>query len=283
MRAFGEIAERLRRSTVQVFADRRGGGSGVIWTSDGAIMTNAHVARKDAAEVRLWDGRSFPARVTSRDARRDLAVLRIEAGGLNAASGAAASGLAAASGSAAAPGLAAASGLEPAVVGDSSALRPGELVMAIGSPLGFAGALSTGVAHSSGGGWIYANVRLAPGNSGGPLANARGEVIGINTAIVNGLGMAVPSNAAAEFLLQGPRPALGVTLQPEAHGLRILQVEPNGPAAGASLREGDLLLGSFEELTAALDSGREVLPVRFLRGERVREAYVLLRARAEAA
>jgi len=266
MRAFGEIAERLRRSTVQVFPDQRGGGSGVIWTSDGAIMTNAHVARKDAAEVRLWDGRSFPARVTSRDARRDLAVLRVDAGGPNAAFG-----------------LAAASGLEAADLGDSSALRPGELVMAIGSPLGFAGALSTGVAHSSGGGWIYANVRLAPGNSGGPLANARGEVIGINTAIVNGLGMAVPSNAAAEFLRLGPRPALGVTLQPEAHGLRILQVDPNGPAAGASLREGDLLLGSFEELTAALDSGREVLPVRFLRGERVREAYVLLRARAEAA
>jgi serine protease Do len=254
MRAFGEIAERLRRSTVQVFPDRRGGGSGVIWNSDGAIMTNAHVARKDAAQVQLWDGRRFPARVTSRDARRDLAVLRIEA-----------------------------SGLDAAAVGDSSALRPGELVVAIGSPLGFAGALSTGVAHSAGSGWIYANVRLAPGNSGGPLANARGEVIGINTAIVNGLGMAVPSNAAAEFLLQGPRPALGVTLRPEAHGLRILQLEPNGPAAGASLREGDLLLGSFEELTAALDSGREVLPVRFLRGERVREAYVRLGARTEAA
>jgi serine protease Do len=254
MRAFGEIAERLRRSTVQVLPEQRGGGSGVIWTSDGAIMTNAHVARKDAAEVRLWDGRRFPARVTSRDARRDLAVLRVET-----------------------------SGLEAASLGDSSAVRPGELLMAIGSPLGFAGALSTGVAHSTGGGWIYANVRLAPGNSGGPLANARGEVIGINTAIVNGLGMAVPSNAAAEFLRQGPRPALGVTLRPEGNGLRILQVEPNGPAAGASLREGDLLVGSFEELTAALDSGREVLAVRFLRGERVREAYVRLGARAEAA
>jgi len=260
MRAFGEIAERLRRATVQVFPDQRGGGSGVVWTSDGAIMTNAHVARKDAAQVRFWDGRLLPARVTSRDARRDLAVLRVEAGSLDAAPG-----------------------LESAVVGDSSAVRPGELVMAIGSPLGFAGALSTGVAHSAGGGWIYASVRLAPGNSGGPLANARGEVIGINTAIVNGLGLAVPSNAAAEFLRHGPRPALGVTLRPEVHGLRILQVEPNGPAAVASLREGDLLLGSFEELTAALDAGREVLPVRFLRGERVREAYVRLGARAEAA
>jgi serine protease Do len=254
MRAFGEIAERLRRSTVQVFPDRRGGGSGVIWKSDGVIMTNAHVLRKNAAEVQLWDGRRFPARVTSRDARRDLAVLRLDV-----------------------------SGLDAAAVGDSAAVRPGELLMAIGSPLGFAGALSTGVAHSTGGGWIYANVRLAPGNSGGPLANARGEVIGINTAIINGLGLAVPSNAAAEFLRHGPRPALGVTLQPEAHGLRILQIEPNGPAAGASLREGDLLLGTFDELTTALDSGSEVLPVRFLRGDKVREAYVRLGARAREA
>ena len=260
MRAFGEIAERLRRSTVQVFTDRRGGGSGVIWKSDGVIMTNAHVAHKDAAEIQLWDGRRFPARVTSRDARRDLALLRVQV-----------------------PSQEAALDLAPATVGDSSTLRPGELVMAIGSPLGFAGSLSAGVAHSTSGGWIYADVRLAPGNSGGPLANARGEVIGINTAIVNGLGMAVPSNAAVEFLRHGPRPALGVTLRPETHGLRILQVEPNGPAAGASLREGDLLLGSFAELTAALDSASETLPVRFLRGNRVREAYVRLGARAEAA
>jgi serine protease Do len=258
MRAFGEIAERLRRSTVQVFPDRpsgqTSGGSGVIWKSDGVIVTNSHVLRKNAAEVQLWDGRRFPACMTSRDARRDLAVLRVDV-----------------------------SGLDAAAVGDSAAVRPGELLMAIGSPLGFAGALSTGIAHSIGGGWIYANVRLAPGNSGGPLANARGEVIGINTAIVNGLGLAVPSNAAAEFLRHGPRPALGVTLQPEAHGLRILQIEPTGPAAGASLREGDLLLSSFEELTMALDSGSEVLPVRFLRGAKVREAYVRLGARAQEA
>jgi serine protease Do len=254
MRAFGEIAERLRRSTVQVFPDRRGGGSGVIWKRDGLIMTNAHVLRKNAAEVQLWDGRRFPARVTSRDARRDLALLRIEV-----------------------------TDLDAAAVGDSAAVRPGELLMAIGSPLGFAGALSTGVAHSTGGGWIYANVRLAPGNSGGPLANARGEVIGINTAIINGLGLAVPSNAAVEFLCHGPRPALGVTLQPETHGLRILQIEPNGPAAAASLREGDLLLGTFDELTTALDSGSEVLPVRFLRDDRVREAFVRLGARVQEA
>ncbi len=267
MRGFGEIAERLRRSTVQVFIGERrgrsspGGGSGVIWRADGAILTNAHVARHDAPEVELWDGRRFPARVTSKDGRRDLALLRIEG-----------------------------TGFEASAVGDSSALRPGELVLAIGSPLGFAGALSRGVVHSMGPitgmgkyPWIRAGVQLAPGNSGGPLANARGEVIGINTAIFNGLGLAIPSNAAADFVARGPRPALGVTLRPEEHGLRILEIEAGGPAAHASLLQGDLILGTFDELADALDSGRDVLALRFLRTNRVRETHVQLSARAEAA
>ena len=84
--------------------------------------------------------------------------------------------------------------------------------------------------------WIRADVRLAPGNSGGPLANARGQVIGINTAIVNGLGVAIPSNAAAEFLERGPRPALGVVLRPVPLGLLLLEVDPEGAAATASLK-----------------------------------------------
>src|SRR5262249_41956172 len=120
MRGFGEIAEKLRRSTVQVYPRGRRGGqaSGVIWASGGVILTNAHVARENEAEIELWDGRRFSARVTSRHGRRDLAALRVEAPQLDAAS-----------------------------VGDSGALRPGELVIAIGNPLGFAGALSTGVVH----------------------------------------------------------------------------------------------------------------------------------------
>src|SRR5450432_4128635 len=84
MRGFGEIAERLRRSTVQVFphGHGKGGGSGVVWSSEGLIVTNAHVARGSfgaarEAEVELWDGRRFPARVTARDTRRDLATLRL--------------------------------------------------------------------------------------------------------------------------------------------------------------------------------------------------------------
>jgi len=264
MQAFGAFAERLRRSTVQVFSHKeRGGGSGVIWNSDGLILTNSHVARSAEMQVELWDGRRFPARVSSRDPRRDLAELRISA-----------------------------SSLEPASPGDSSTLRPGELVMAIGNPLGFAGALSTGVVHSIGAlpgmgrqSWIRANVRLAPGNSGGPLADARGRVIGINTAIVNGLGVAVPSNTASAFVSRGPRPALGVTLRPARIGLEILDLEPQGAAARASLRTGDILLMSFDDLSDALDSGRDVLRLQFFRGDRtrVRETFVRLGARAEAA
>ena len=119
MRGFGETAERLRRSTAQVFPGGRGnGGSGVVWSADGVILTNANVARGPAAPVELWDGQRFEARVESRDSRRDLAALRI-----------------------------ATKGLEAATPGDSPALRPGELVIAIGNPLAFAGALSTGAAR----------------------------------------------------------------------------------------------------------------------------------------
>jgi serine protease Do len=234
------------------------------------VLTNAHVARAAEAEVELWDGRKVAARVASRDGRRDLALLRITA-----------------------------ADLEPATPGDSSALRPGELVMAVGSPLGFAGALSRGAVHSIGPiegmgaqPWIRAGVRLAPGNSGGPLANARGEVIGINTAIVNGLGVAIPSNAAADFVALGPRPALGVALRPVPLGLLLMEVDPDGAAANASLKAGDVLLMPLDELHTALDSGAEVLRLRFLRGAAegdarrlpIREVSVRLAARrAEAA
>jgi serine protease Do len=251
---FGEIAEQLRRSTVQVMSGSGpGSGSGVIWSSSGLILTNAHVARGATAQVELWDGRRFEARVSARDARRDLAALRIQT-----------------------------TGLPAATAGDSAAVRAGELVLAVGNPLGFAGAVSTGVVHSigalpglSGRQWIRANLRLAPGNSGGPLADAQGRVIGINTAILNGLGVAAPVNAVAGFLAQGPRPALGVTLHPLPYGLQIVEVEEGGPAAVASLRPGDILLGSYEQLNESLDSGRELLRLQFLRGgNKVREVVV---------
>ncbi len=279
MNGFGEVAERLRRSTVHVRVGAHGGGSGVILDGGGLVVTNAHVARAERAGIELWDGRRVEAAVTARDPRRDLAALRM--GG---------------------------SDLVPAALGDSDRLRVGELVIAVGNPLGFSGALTTGVVHALGPvravgrePWVQANVRLAPGNSGGPLADARGEVIGINTMIAGGLGLAVPSNAVKQFLAGRRRPSLGVSVRPLALrtggapgiGLLLLDVEPGGAAAAASLLRGDLLVGvdghrlqSLDDLSDALDSGRQAIRVDFVRGARdsIRSVSVRLAAAvAEAA
>jgi len=275
--AFGEIAERLRRSTVEVsLRGARAGGSGIIASAGGRIVTNAHVARGDAS-VRLWDGREFPAKLVARDPRRDLAALQIEAAGLPAAA-----------------------------FGDSNALRVGELVMAIGHPLGFIGALTTGVVHALGSlpgfgaqNWVLADVRLAPGNSGGPLADAYGRVIGINTMIVHGLGAAVPCNAVTAFLRRGSSGfSLGVTVQAVRledgrFGLVVLKVEAGSPAAFAPLWTGDVLLGaedrpfrSADDLHQALDDAGGLIHLQFLRGDRgaAREVAIRLNHRvAEAA
>jgi serine protease Do len=259
----------------------------VVWNSDGLIVTNAHVARQRQLQVELWDGRRFEARTVAHDARRDLAALRIVPPG-----GGGAGALDAGRPTGGKTNATLDSDWAAATPGDSAALRPGELVIAVGSPLGFSGALSTGVVHSIGPmrgmgsqNWIRADVQLAPGNSGGPLADALGHTIGINTAIVNGLGLAVPSNAVTAFLERGSRPSLGVTLRPVSFGLLILEVDPEGAAAAASLRAGDILLGSFDTLSEALDSGRDVLRLQFFRGDRsrVREAFVRLASQAVAA
>jgi len=260
---FGEIAEQLRRSTVLIRTGGRGSGSGVIWTGDGVIVTNAHVARSERLRVELWDGRDFEATVTSRDPRRDLAALRIEARGLPAAT--------------------------PA---DSSRLRPGELAIAIGNPMGFVGALTTGVIHSAGPirgagstEWVQASVRLAPGNSGGPLADARGRVIGINTMVAGRVALAIPSNAVSAFLSAGSSSEswLGVTVYPvqvprkgsKVLGLVLLEVQPGSPAARASLMPGDILLGTeaepfkfIDDLSNAMKGrGSLLLRLEFLRGD----------------
>jgi serine protease Do len=272
---FGEVAERLRRSTVLVHSGGRGAGSGVIWSSDGLVVTNAHVVRGPRVDVQLWDGREFEASVRARDPRRDLAQLHIEATNLPAASAA-----------------------------DSSELRPGELAIAIGNPMGFVGALATGVIHAVGPlrglgpqTWVQADVRLAPGNSGGPLANASGRVIGINTMVAGQLALAIPSNAVRDFLSAGPANAwLGVTIHPafiprsasedKTFGLVVLEVEPGSPADVASLMPGDILLGtedhpfkSIEDLASALQGGGpRVLRFEFLRGDytRIRRVAVQL-------
>jgi len=258
---FGEVAERLRRSTVHVSSGGRGHGSGIIIKSDGTIVTNEHVARFGSLGVTLWDGRSFPAEIAARDGRRDLAILRL-----------------------------AASDLPAAPLGDSNRLRPGELVIAIGNPLGFMGALTAGVVHAVGPlaglgprKWIQAGVRLAPGNSGGPLADASGNVIGVNTMVAGRLGLAVPSSEVAR-LLRGENPQhLGVTLRPvrvtaegqERLGLMILELVSESAASRASLLPGDILVGaegrsfsSIEDLEDTLHGSAErVLRLQFVRGD----------------
>ena len=230
--AFVEAAEQVRRATVQVRGMRGpGGGSGVIWSRDGVIITNAHVARGPEASITLADGRSFPAAVTARDDERDLAALHVEAADLPAAA-----------------------------IGDSDVLRVGALVLAVGNPLGLTGAVTTGVVHAIGESdgprrhkWVRADVRLAPGNSGGPLADAQGRVIGVNSMIAGGLALAVPSNAVARFLRAGAgRPALGVTLHPvrvpldgaDVFGLLVTAVVAGSAADAAGVIPGDVLIGT---------------------------------------
>jgi serine protease Do len=234
------VAERLRRATVQVRGRGRGGGSGVIWRPDGVIITNAHVTPGRRATVVLADGRAIDAVVTARDPWRDLAVLTAPVVGLPAAS-----------------------------IGDSKALRVGALVFAVGTPLGVIGALTIGIIHAiapahtlSSRGWIYADVRLAPGNSGGPLADARGRVIGINSMIIGGLALAVPSHVVERFLADGgKRPFLGVTTQgvrvplegKRVFGLLVLEVVSGSPAEQAGLLLGDVLIGAGDHMFKAPD------------------------------
>lgn len=187
--AAAAMAEALARVTVEVWSgggrgrDRSGGtgaplGAGVVWHPDGLILTNAHVARGEVSVV-LPDGRAQPARLIARDRARDLAALLVEADGLPAAE-----------------------------IGDSSGLRVGELVFAVGNPFGLARALSAGLVHAVDGRVIQADLRLAPGNSGGPLANALGRVVGLNAMIAGGLAIGVPSEVARAFVREqaGARP-----------------------------------------------------------------------------
>jgi serine protease Do len=168
----GAVAGRLRLSTVRILGGD-GCGSGVIWRPDGVIVTNAHVARDGLQRVELADGRKFTGKVFARDPKRDLAAIQIEGSSF--------------------PSL---------TIRDAKTLRAGEMVIAVGNPMGEVGAASVGIVHSAprNGSLIFADVRLLPGNSGGPLADVEGRVVGINTLVAAGLGCAIPSNAVARFL-----------------------------------------------------------------------------------
>ena len=221
--SFAALVEPIRRSTVQVRAGRRGIGSGVIWRSNGLIITNEHVIRGQDPGIVLSDGRTFSASIVARNAQRDLAALQVDAVDL------------------------------PTVAITSDQLRVGELVFAVGNPGGTVGAVTAGIVHTiESKTWIQADVRLAPGNSGGALANAKGNIVGINTMIVNGKGLAIPTQAVEQFLNNlGNHPYLGVELEfvrvvvarKPAYGWLITAIESESSASKAGLLPGDILIG----------------------------------------
>jgi serine protease Do len=174
------LALLVRSYTVALAAGSRRGshaGTGVVWHPDGLVVTNAHVATRGHYSVTLPSGDRVDGDVIARDPKADLAALTIPVRGLPAAP-----------------------------LGEAAALRPGSLVLALGHPLGVANALALGIVHhvvrdSAGDArWIAADIRLAPGNSGGPLVDASGRLVGINAMIVSGLGAAIPVDVVAKFL-----------------------------------------------------------------------------------
>ncbi len=144
-----------------------------------------------------------------------------------------------------------ASNLSAAPWRESASLRSGELAVAVGNPLGFVGALTTGVVHGAGPirglgrrPWVHAAIRLAPGNSGGPLADAAGRVIGVNTMVVaGGLALAIPSELVMRFLKHGSRPTLGIAIQPVKEGLMVLQVNFSEPGRASVVDGGGSAVG----------------------------------------
>jgi len=170
------LAEHLRRVTVEVTDAGELLGSGVLWPA-GCVVTNAHVVRRPEATLRLVDGRCLRARVLARDPDADLALLGV-------------------------PGT----GLPAATLAEPDTIRIGSFVAAVGHPLGVRGALSTGIVcaigpvERTGRPWIQADLHLAPGNSGGPLADAAGRVVGVNSRAAGPLALAVPMSAVARFV-----------------------------------------------------------------------------------
>jgi serine protease Do len=225
-------------------------GSGVIVTASGRILTNAHVVKDaDDIKVTLHDGNDYDAKVIGVDPKGDLAVLQLK-GTLPT--------------------------LRPLVFGDSSALRLGEVVLAIGDPFGVGKSVTMGIVSAKGRGgmgieeyedFIQTDAAINPGNSGGALVNLKGELIGINTAIASksggyaGIGFAIPTNMARPIMDQliangkVTRGYLGVSIATNTptfakenkltveRGAVVMDVEPTSPAAKSGLQEGDVITG----------------------------------------
>lgn len=257
-----------------------GAGAGFLWSPDGSVMTNHHVVTSSGGkvEVVLADDRSFDAEVIGSSRRLDLAMLRLREDP--------------------------AEDLPTPPVGDSDALRVGELVFAVGHPWGRRGTVTAGIVSGLGSverpfgraRYVQSDAYVAPGNSGGPLVNARGEVIGVNAMVSGGLSLAVPSNTAGAWASGGVRTGrrsrsrLGVRVQEavlpasyrdqagQGTGLVIAGVASGGPASRAGLLVGDVLLSVAGEpvedaasLRDALARAGDPVRLRVMRGGEVRE------------
>jgi S1-C subfamily serine protease len=243
----------------------RGGGSGFFFTPDGFVLTNSHVVSgASQLEVMLLDGSRYAATVVGDDPHTDLAVIRISAPNQIAAH-----------------------------FGDSSAIRPGQLVVAVGNPYGFQCTVTAGVVSALGrtmrakSGRLIDNViqtdaALNPGNSGGPLVDSRGDVIGVNTAVIlpaQGICFAIGINTAkfvaARLIRDGriTRSYIGVAGQtvplhrrivryydlPLEHGVLVMSVEKGSPAEQAKLREGDVIISYGEKAVSSVDDLHRLL------------------------
>jgi S1-C subfamily serine protease len=265
-----EVHQAAGRTRSGEARERRGGGSGFVFTPDGLILTNSHVVH-DARriEVTLADGRRMPATAIGDDPASDLAVIRIEQARVDR------------------PGLTA------AALGDSQRLRVGQLVVAIGNPYGFQSTVTAGVVSALGRSLrsysgrliddvIQTDAALNPGNSGGPLVDSAGRVVGVNTATIlpaQGICFAIGINTAkfvASRLLRDGRirrSFIGVSAQtvpvhrrvvrfydlPKETGVVVLSVEVKSPAQRAGVREGDVIVALEGHPVAGVDDLHRVL------------------------
>ena len=267
-RAVVSVADKLRPAVVNLRVGRGpsgGSGSGVLFAPDGFLLTNHHVVQgHDRVRVRLSDGTELPGRVVGNDPWTDLAVVQCEG-----------------------------DTVPFATLGDSAKLRVGQLAIAIGSPLGFESTLTTGVISALGrtlrsvSGHLVDNViqtdaALNPGNSGGPLVDSRGHVVGINTAVIQpaqGICFAVPVNTAKTILPQllqhgrvirgylglhvrqvpvAPDPARRFELTQKS-GVEVLMLEEDGPAQTGGLWIDDVIVGFAGQAVASVDDLHRLL------------------------